>query len=143
MICALLRDFREHGQKPIAKVRQTQPATYLKIALLVPKGDENEHTNSLSSGDDPKQSVVDKFERSHDHKNLYLVGRSTFPTGATADARGAELADGEAILDTASGDEYPQPLPCIAAMALSSPSRTGRLAPGVIVALQWGHCSTR
>jgi glucose dehydrogenase len=35
-------------------------------------------------GDDPKQSVVDKFQRSHDHKNLYLVGSSTFPTGATA-----------------------------------------------------------
>jgi choline dehydrogenase-like flavoprotein len=35
-------------------------------------------------GDDPKTSVVDKFQRSHDHKNLYLVGSSTFPTGATA-----------------------------------------------------------
>jgi glucose dehydrogenase len=35
-------------------------------------------------GDDPKKSVVDKFQRSHDHKNLYLVGSSTFPTGATA-----------------------------------------------------------
>jgi choline dehydrogenase-like flavoprotein len=35
-------------------------------------------------GDDPKLSVVDKFQRSHDHKNLYLVGSSTFPTGATA-----------------------------------------------------------
>jgi choline dehydrogenase-like flavoprotein len=35
-------------------------------------------------GDDPKESVVDKFQRSHDHKNLYLVGSSTFPTGATA-----------------------------------------------------------
>jgi choline dehydrogenase-like flavoprotein len=35
-------------------------------------------------GDDPNQSVVDKFQRSHDHKNLYLVGSSTFPTGATA-----------------------------------------------------------
>jgi glucose dehydrogenase len=35
-------------------------------------------------GDDPKQSVVDKFQRSHDHRNLYLVGSSTFPTGATA-----------------------------------------------------------
>jgi len=35
-------------------------------------------------GGDPKQSVVDKFQRSHDHKNLYLVGSSTFPTGATA-----------------------------------------------------------
>jgi glucose dehydrogenase len=35
-------------------------------------------------GHDSKQSVVDKFQRSHDHKNLYLVGSSTFPTGATA-----------------------------------------------------------
>jgi choline dehydrogenase-like flavoprotein len=35
-------------------------------------------------GDDPTQSVVDKFQRSHDHKNLYVVGSSTFPTGATA-----------------------------------------------------------
>jgi glucose dehydrogenase len=35
-------------------------------------------------GDDPKTSVVDKFQRSHDHKNLYLVGSSTFPTSATA-----------------------------------------------------------
>ena len=35
-------------------------------------------------GDDPRQSVVDKFQRSHDHGNLYLVGSSTFPTGATA-----------------------------------------------------------
>ena len=32
----------------------------------------------------PKQSVVDSFQRSHDHDNLYLVGSGTFPTGATA-----------------------------------------------------------
>jgi len=35
-------------------------------------------------GDNPKKSVVDKFQRSHDHRNLYLVGSSTFPTGGTA-----------------------------------------------------------
>jgi choline dehydrogenase-like flavoprotein len=35
-------------------------------------------------GDDPKQSVVDSFQRSHDHRNLYLVGSGTFPTVATA-----------------------------------------------------------
>jgi choline dehydrogenase-like flavoprotein len=35
-------------------------------------------------GNDPESSVVDKFQRSHDHSNLYLVGSSTFPTGATA-----------------------------------------------------------
>ena len=35
-------------------------------------------------GDDAKTSVVNSFQRSHDHKNLYLVGSGTFPTGATA-----------------------------------------------------------
>ncbi len=35
-------------------------------------------------GDDPKTSVVDSNQRSHDHKNLYLVGSGTFPTGGTA-----------------------------------------------------------
>ena len=43
VICALLRDFRQHGQKAVARVRQTQPAAYLKIlALLIPR----EHTHA-------------------------------------------------------------------------------------------------
>ena len=29
VICTLLRDFSRHGEKAIAKVRQTQPAAYL------------------------------------------------------------------------------------------------------------------
>ena len=35
-------------------------------------------------GKDPKTSVVDSFQRSHDHANLYLVGSGTFPTVGTA-----------------------------------------------------------
>jgi choline dehydrogenase-like flavoprotein len=35
-------------------------------------------------GDDPKTSVVDSWQRSHDHPNLYLVGSGTFPTAGTA-----------------------------------------------------------
>jgi choline dehydrogenase-like flavoprotein len=35
-------------------------------------------------GDDPNHSVVDSYQRSHDHDNLYLVGSGTFPTGGTA-----------------------------------------------------------
>jgi hypothetical protein len=31
VICALLRDFRQHGQKAVARVRRTQPAAYLKF----------------------------------------------------------------------------------------------------------------
>src|SRR5262249_13962757 len=48
VICALLRDFREHGQKAVAKVRRTQPAAYLKIlALLVPREHKIERSNSI------------------------------------------------------------------------------------------------
>ena len=53
VICALLRDFRERGQKAIAKVRRTQPATYLKVlALLVPREHKVEHSNSLKNWTD-------------------------------------------------------------------------------------------
>lgn len=35
-------------------------------------------------GTDPKNSVVDRELRSHDHHNLFIVGSSVFPTSATA-----------------------------------------------------------
>jgi hypothetical protein len=42
-----LRDFRLHGQKAVARVRQTQPAAYLKIlALLIPREHKVEHSNT-------------------------------------------------------------------------------------------------
>ena len=31
-------------------------------------------------GDDPKTSVVDRFGRSHDHPNLFILGTSAYPT---------------------------------------------------------------
>jgi choline dehydrogenase-like flavoprotein len=31
-------------------------------------------------GDNPSTSVVDKYQRSHDNKNLFLVGSGVFPT---------------------------------------------------------------
>jgi hypothetical protein len=48
-----LRDFRQHGQKAIERVRRTQPAAYLKIlALLVPREHKVEHSNSLKNWTD-------------------------------------------------------------------------------------------
>ena len=48
VICAMLRDFREHGQRAIAKVRETQPGVYLKVlASPVPREHKVEHTNPL------------------------------------------------------------------------------------------------
>jgi len=43
-----LRDFREHGQEAVARVRRTQPAAYLKIlALLVQREHKVQHSNPL------------------------------------------------------------------------------------------------
>jgi hypothetical protein len=50
VICALLRDFRKHGEKAIAKVRRDQPGIYLKVlALLIPRQDKLEHTNTIKT----------------------------------------------------------------------------------------------
>ena len=35
-------------------------------------------------GDDPNNSVVDRWGRAHDVPNLWIVGSSVFPTSATA-----------------------------------------------------------
>jgi len=66
VICALLRDFREHGQKAIAKVRRTQPAAYLKVlALLVPREHKVEHSNVIKSlSDEELEAMIEYIETS-------------------------------------------------------------------------------
>ena len=50
VVCALLRDFSKHGEKAIAKVRRDQPGIYLKVlALLIPRQDKLEHTNTIKT----------------------------------------------------------------------------------------------
>ena len=64
VVCALLRDFREHGQKAIAKVRPTQPAAYLKVlALLVPREHKVEHSNVIKSLSDEELEANDRVHR--------------------------------------------------------------------------------
>ena len=64
VICALLRDFREHGQKAIAKVRRTQPAAYLKVlALLVPREHKVEHSNPIKNlTDEQLEAMIEYIE---------------------------------------------------------------------------------
>jgi len=83
VICALLRDFREHGQKAIAKVRRTQPAAYLKIlALLVPREHKVEHSNVI------KDMTDEQIERSIEIIKEILAQRET--------AANAKVIEGEA-----------------------------------------------
>jgi len=49
--------------------------------LRVAPSDAQEHPGGgCRMGDDPAQSVVDKWGRSHDHENLFVVGAPTLPT---------------------------------------------------------------
>src|SRR4029450_7227945 len=66
VICALLRDFREHGQKAIAKVRRTQPAAYLKVlALLIPREHKVQHSNPLKDlTDEQLEAMIEYIETS-------------------------------------------------------------------------------
>src|SRR5262245_3309589 len=66
VICALLRDFRLHGQKAVARVRQTQPAAYLKIlALLVPREHKVEHSNLIKElSDEQLEAMIGYIETS-------------------------------------------------------------------------------
>jgi Family of unknown function (DUF5681) len=66
VVCALLRDFRQHGQKAVARVRQTQPAAYLKIlALLIPREHKVEHSNLLKElSDEQLEAMIEYIETS-------------------------------------------------------------------------------
>ena len=62
VICALLRDFRQHGQKAVAQVRRTQPAAYLKIlALLVPREHKVQHSNPIKDLTDEELEAMIEY----------------------------------------------------------------------------------
>ena len=65
VICALLRDFRQHGQKAVARVRRTQPAAYLKIlALLVPREMKVEHAGGVKGmTDEQLEAGIEAIQR--------------------------------------------------------------------------------
>jgi len=78
----LLRDFSQHGEKAIAKVRRTQPAAYLKIlALLVPREHKVEHRNPL------KELTDEELEAMIEHIKASME----------AQAQSAKLIDGELV----------------------------------------------
>jgi hypothetical protein len=59
VICTLLRDFRQHGQRAVARVRETQPAAYLKVlALLVPKEHKVEMANAITGLTDTQLDLM-------------------------------------------------------------------------------------
>src|SRR5262245_31390393 len=91
VICALLRDFREHGQKAIAKVRRTQPAAYLKVlALLVPREHKVEHSNVVKSlSDEELEAMIEYLKTSLEAQaggSIKVIVGTIEPAAATAHA---------------------------------------------------------
>jgi len=65
VICALLRDFRLHGQKAVARVRQTQPAAYLKVLALLVSRDKVEHRNLIKElSDEQLEAMIEYIKTS-------------------------------------------------------------------------------
>ena len=89
VICALLRDFRQHGQKAVARVRQTQPAAYLKIlALLVPREHKVEHSNVIKSlSDQELETMIEYLKTSLQAQagdSIRVIEGTIEPAAATA-----------------------------------------------------------
>jgi len=80
--------FKKLGAIDFTEVNITDPSL-LKIPIdgeneLLTYGGAGHVMGTYRMGIDPKTSVVDSWQRSHDHPNLYLVGSGTFPTVGTA-----------------------------------------------------------
>jgi hypothetical protein len=62
VICALLRDFRKHGEKAIAKVRREQPGVYLRcLTLLIPREHKVQHSNLLKELTDEELEAMIEY----------------------------------------------------------------------------------
>jgi glucose dehydrogenase len=80
--------FRKMGAKDRTTVQPIDPTLFEEEIngqrVQLNYGGAGHIMGTYRMGRNPKESVVDSFQRSHDHDNLYLVGSGTFPTGATA-----------------------------------------------------------
>ncbi len=54
-----------------------------KHAQMVPPGESIHELGTCRMGDDPKKSVLNKFNQSHDVKNLFVVDGSSFVSGGS------------------------------------------------------------
>jgi choline dehydrogenase-like flavoprotein len=75
-------DYTDHAVLPGDPTRFDQDVDGTSVTLNY--GGAGHIMGTCRMGFSQNDSVVDSFQRSHDHDNLYLVGSGIFPTGATA-----------------------------------------------------------
>jgi hypothetical protein len=91
VICALLRDFRKHGEKAIAKVRREQPGVYLRcLTLLVRREHKVEHSDVIKSlSDQELEAMIEYLKTSLEAQaggSIRVIEGTIEPEAATAHA---------------------------------------------------------
>jgi len=91
VICALLRDFRKHGEKAIAKVRREQPGVYLRcLTLLIPREHKNEQSNVIKNLSNQQiEDMIEFIETSRAAQaggSIKVIEGTIEPAAATAHA---------------------------------------------------------
>jgi len=80
--------FAKLGAKDFTNAADDDPARFSQNIdgkpVTLTYGGAGHIMGTYRMGDNPKTSVVNSFQRSHDHNNLYLVGSGTSLTGGTA-----------------------------------------------------------
>jgi choline dehydrogenase-like flavoprotein len=81
--------FRKMGVKePPVEIGKDEPTRFEELiddkVVALSYGGAGHVMGTCRMGSKKDNSVVNSFQQSWDHDNLYLVGSSTFPTGATA-----------------------------------------------------------
>ena len=94
----------DHCRERFADIAQRMGGTQVTFSK---RGvyDNNQHiTGTMIMGDDPKDSVVDRFGRAHDHENLFVVGTGIMPSSScvnsTLTATALSLRTADHILAT-------------------------------------------
>ena len=91
VICALLRDFRKHGEKAIAKVRREQPGVYLRcLTLLIPREHKVEQSNVIKNlSDQELEAMIEYLKTSLEAQaggSIRVIEGTIEPEAATAHA---------------------------------------------------------
>ena len=79
----------EHVQAGLAAARAAHAEIFARIGTTQITHDTDfkgagHIIGTARMGDDPMSSVVDRSCQSHDHRNLFILGSTVFPTSATA-----------------------------------------------------------
>ena len=86
IISSIYRDYTQHGDATIARVRKQHPAVYMKlITQLVPKEHKVEHTNALGELSDDQLAAMIEHVRADLENRL-------------ANQRVAKVIDGRAVV---------------------------------------------